>query len=226
MARAISAAETDVAGPGATTAAAELDQHVDRPVGAAQGRRVRRQRLLHQGHRAHVVGPGDHLGPLVGGQLVGDPAQRQRRDDRVGDQHPRDPVRPGHRQLRQVGQGDRPRPRGQLVGPEPGRHGGLAVRRQIQTPLGAPARHGGHVVPHRRCRQGQQRRREPAQRHAAAPRPPRPAAPRAPAGRPCRPRSAARRPTPPAPSASMVAGSGSGMHTSERQTTHTDVVPT
>ena len=27
-------------------------------------------------------------------------------------------------------------------------------------------------------------------------------------------------------SGSMVAGSGSGMHTSERQTTHTDVVPT
>jgi hypothetical protein len=163
----------DLAGSSPCAGDAELDEHVHRTLGPA-----RAQHPVHQLDGAQGVDPTAEAEARVGVLLGGDPAERGRVDQRVGQVQPPNAEGPADPQLRHVGQRDSPRARGELPGPERGRHRRLAVRREQDPGLGAVRGHRRQVRLEDARVEREQRRAEVRQprafgqelRHGPAPR--------------------------------------------------------
>ncbi|CAD5952014.1 protein of unknown function [Streptomyces sp. KY75] len=153
-------------GPGAgarALARAELHDHVD---GAGGARRA--QGLLHQLDPAHGVDVTDEAELRVGAHLAGQPAQRDRVDQLVGEEDAADPVRAVDPGLVRHGGGDAPGAALQLVREELRGHGGLAVRGEGEAVALRVRLQQGEVVLHRLGGEGEDGGGEPAGEEVAA----------------------------------------------------------
>jgi hypothetical protein len=92
----------------------------------------RAQRLVHQLDAAHGVDVTEEAEGRVAVQLGGEPAQRDRVDQFVGEEDPLDAERPVDAHLMGDGRRDAPGSVGELAGEELRGHGGLAVRGEGQ----------------------------------------------------------------------------------------------
>ena len=124
----------DGAAAAAGALVADLDQHADRARRAG-----RRQLALHDLDARDRVGQAVELERRIAGQLGRHVAQGGRLDQLVGVDDPRHPDLAVHPQVPRRRAGERPRPGGQLPLEDLRRHRRLAVRRQQQAALRAPA---------------------------------------------------------------------------------------
>ena len=147
-------------GPAAGAIQADLHQHREPAPGRPGG-----EDPVQDGHAVGAVDVAVHRKAGVGGELVRQPGDTRLVHQLVGQQQPGEAEGPVGPQLANAGHGDAPGTAGQLAGGELGRHGGLAVRRQLHPGLGAVGGHRRQVARQRRLAQREHRVAEPGRVH-------------------------------------------------------------
>jgi len=122
---------------------------------------VRRQDPVQDGHAVGAVDIAIRREAGIGGELARQPGDARLVHQLVGQQQPGEAKGPVHPQLADGGHGDAPGAAGQLTGGQLGRHGRLAVRRQLHPGTGAVGGHRRQVARQRRLAQREHRVAEP-----------------------------------------------------------------
>ena len=149
-----------VIGPAAGPPQPDLHQDREPASGRAGG-----EDAVQDGHAVGAVHVAVRREAGIGGELARQPRDACLVDKLVGYQQAGEAEGPVGPQLADGGHGDAPGAAGQLAGGQLGRHGGLAVRRQLHPGPGAVGGHRRQVARQRRLAQGEHRVAEPGRVH-------------------------------------------------------------